>query len=73
MEKLRRHGFTLSEDEVHSPAHACRAYLTANDLRPHLLGSSMLTEVYFQTCYQRVISCVQEMFRLCHRLSYPGH
>ena len=38
VEKLRKHGFTLSEEEVHSPAHACRAYLATNGLRPHLLG-----------------------------------
>lgn len=38
MEKLRGHGFTLSEEEVHSPARACRTYLADNDLRPHLIG-----------------------------------
>lgn len=38
IERLRKHGFTLSEEEVHSPALACRDYLTKNNLRPYLIS-----------------------------------
>ena len=38
--KLRKHGFSLTEEEVHSPAPACRRYLLDNGLRPYLIGGS---------------------------------
>lgn len=38
VEKLKRHGFSLTEDEVHSPAPACCRYLSENNLRPYLIG-----------------------------------
>ena len=39
--RLRSFGFQLEVEEIHSPAPACRSYLTRNGLRPHLLGQVM--------------------------------
>ena len=38
VEKLKKHGFTLSEDEVHSPTPACVQFLREKKLRPFLIG-----------------------------------
>ena len=38
VEKLQRHGFSLREDEVHSPAPACLQFLNERNLRPFLIG-----------------------------------
>lgn len=45
VEKLQRHGFTLTLDDIFSPAPACIAHLKENNLRPFLLvHSSALPE-----------------------------
>ena len=38
VEKLQRHGFSLREEEVHSPAPACLQFLKERNLRPFLIG-----------------------------------
>lgn len=45
VEKLRKHGFMLTLDDIFSPAPACIAYMKKNRLRPFLLlHSSALPE-----------------------------
>lgn len=41
VEKLRRHGFSLREEEVHSPAPACVQFLSERNLQPFLIGMSV--------------------------------
>ena len=38
VEKLQRHGFSLREEEVHSPAPACLQFVKERNLRPFLIG-----------------------------------
>jgi len=42
VEKLGRLGFEVREEEVHSPAPACRQFLSEHNLRPYLLGEHIL-------------------------------
>lgn len=45
LEKLQQHGYTVTMDDIFSPAPACIAYLQQNKLRPFLLvHSSALPE-----------------------------